>query len=252
MPHVDQEALEETERQEAREGTQHESSHDVPVQTLEEQSKHLAQELQVTEEHLEHLTESVAEEREHLAKVRADMGLPPPAEESPSVLADLAEIALETILHKTEEEQLVEVNHAEKLVEIEAEKGKEILMDLIFEFCKKMPEKDLERLVEFGLDASGKKISLPIIGDVTPDVAKIFVQAVKAGKHSFPMEMLRKSGMLDQIEKQLEKKAMDLVVDQLLAPKKDGALTQVVAGIAEGVARAGIRELTSSDKRKTE
>ena len=252
MSHVDQAELEETERQEAREGKQHESSHDVPAQTLEEQNKHLAQELHVTEEHLEHLTESIASEREHLAKVRADMGLAPSTEESPSILADLAEVAMETLLHTKEEEKVVEVNHAQDVVEAQSEKGKEILMDLIFEFCKKMPEKDLEHLVEFGLNASGKKISLPIIGDVTPDVAKIFVQAVKAGKHSFPMEMLRKSGVLDQIEKQLEKKAMDLVVDQLLAPKKDGALTQVVAGIAEGVVRAGIHELTSSDKKKTE
>lgn len=243
MTNIDQDVLGETERLESLEGTKQEVKHADSAQTLEGQNEHLVQELQETEQHLEHLSESVANEREHLAKVRADMGLSPATEESPSVLADLAEIALETVMHISEEEKLVEINHAKPAVEAETEKGKEILMDFILEFCRKMPEKDFEHLVETGLTQTGHRVSWPIIGDVTPDIAKIFVRAVKEGKHSFPMEMLRRSGVLAQIEKQLEQRALNFVVDQLRAVKKDGIVPQVVAGIAESVVRAEMKEL---------
>lgn len=230
-----------------------EKAPEAKSETAEEQSTRLVNELHATEEHIDQLQEALSEEKAATADLREKMGLPPAEEESPSILADIAALAVETLLHTNEEVKIVEVHHAEQEVVEEEDKDKHLLMDLAFKFFAKLPEKDLESLVQRGLTETGHRMTLPFIGDVTPDVARIFVKAFKEGKHSFPMEALRKMGLLDAIEKKLEQQALEAVVDKILSPDHahdlasgKSVLQEVVAGVTEGVVRAAVDQKTET------
>lgn len=167
--------------------------------------------------HIAHLKKGIEDEQARMHQIEQVLGLPT-EEPTPSLLNDLKDLAHAIFSEQEVQEKVIENNDAKPELEKKVDEFENMLFDHLLEMAKTIPEKDLEHMIEFGMTASKKRLSLPIIGDVTPTVAKLIAQALHAGKGSFQMELLEASGAIEDVKRALKEKALNVVTESILGP----------------------------------
>ena len=190
----------------------------------EEQLKNLGSEVEARQQKIARLTGSVEATRAKLKEARENLGLPPSAEDPPSISSEKDEterlLAEQKDLEKQREE-LINRQEKERLVqEAKAEILQEKIDELFEEFGGFDPS-DLESIFQNGKTAGGKNVESKSLGSLDPETAQSLAKAFKEGIKLLPKILEALPGLLKEFDDQLTKEATERVEKKLEEEKTE-------------------------------
>lgn len=213
-----------------------------PELSLDEQLGNLESEKEVRQQEMISLTESIDGTKLKINEAREKLGLPPTAEEPPSIQSEkdkLEKLKAEQELLEKQKEELISQQEKEKLIREEKEKILQEKLDGLFKEFEVLNPQDLESIFKSGKTHEGRNVESKSMGSLDPETAQSLAKAFNEGIKLLPKILEALPELLKNIDEDLTKEATERVDKKLEEEKQK---------MEEGQKKERLEELTPEEK----